>query len=93
MVGFRAVPDGVTPVEPDLAPDVGIHGLRPAYDAIVIGSGPGGGVAAQVLSAAGRHVLVIERARRLPNAALRGDHLHGKRNAVYATVVGPGSTA
>jgi choline dehydrogenase-like flavoprotein len=90
MVGFQAVPDGVTPVEPDLVPDVGPDGVRPAYDAIVIGSGPGGGVAAQVLSAAGRHVLVIERAPRLPNAALRGDHLHGKRNAVYSPTVGPG---
>jgi choline dehydrogenase-like flavoprotein len=34
--------------------------------------------------------LIIERARRLDNQALRGDHLHGKRNAVYDSVVGPG---
>ena len=90
MVGFRAVPEGVTPVEPDLVPDVGVAGVRPAYDAIVIGSGPGGGVAAEVLTRAGKHVLVLERAQRLPNAALRGDHLHGKRNAVYFPTVGPG---
>jgi choline dehydrogenase-like flavoprotein len=90
MVGFRAVPEGVTPVEPDLPPDVGVQGLGHDYDAIVVGGGPGGGVAAQVLSSAGKRVLVIERARRLPNAALRGDHLHGKRNAVYRSVVGPG---
>ncbi len=90
MVGFRAVPAGVTPVEPDLVPDIGVAGVRPAYDAIVIGSGPGGGVAAEVLTRAGKHVLVLERAQRLPNAALRGDHLHGKRNAVYFPTVGPG---
>jgi choline dehydrogenase-like flavoprotein len=36
-------------------------------------------------------VLVVERAPRVPNAALRGDHLHGKRNAVYDSVVGPGA--
>ncbi|TAM66529.1 MAG: glucose-methanol-choline oxidoreductase [Microbacteriaceae bacterium] len=90
MVGFRAVPDGVTPVEPDP-----IEGLRPeqvraGYDAIVIGSGPGGGVAADTLTKAGRTVLLIERALPLPNAALRGDHLHGKRNAVYWPSAGPG---
>ena len=91
MVGFRAVPSRVTPVEPDL-----IEGIRPdqlsaAYDAIVIGRGPGGGVAAETLASAGKTVLLIERSLPLPNAALRGDHLHGKRNAVYAPSAGPGA--
>ena len=91
LVGFRAVPEGVEPVESDLVPDVGIGGVRRDYDAIIIGSGPGGGVAAQLLAQAGRRVLVIERALRSPNAALRGDHLRGKRNAVYRPTAGPGA--
>ena len=91
LVGFRAVPEGVEPVEPDLVPDVGVGGLRRDYDAIVVGSGPGGGVAAQLLAQAGRSVLVIERAERVPNRALRGDHLRGKRNAVYRPTAGPGA--
>jgi choline dehydrogenase-like flavoprotein len=91
LLGFRAVPAGVEPVEPDLVPDVGVARLRRSYDAIVVGSGPGGGVAAQLLAEAGRSVLVIERAERLPSAALRGDHLRGKRNAVYRPTAGPGA--
>ena len=90
MIGFRDVPDGVTPVELELPAALPPNRLRPHYDAIVIGSGPGGGVAAQTLASAGHSVLVVERARPLTNASLRGDHLHGKRNAVYTSVVGPG---
>ena len=90
MVGFRAVPDGVTPVEPDPIEGVRPDQVRTGYDAIVIGSGPGGGVAAETLAKAGKTVLLIERGLSLPNAALRGDHLHGKRNAVYSPSAGPG---
>jgi choline dehydrogenase-like flavoprotein len=90
MIGFRDVPEGVTPVEPALPAGTPPGRLRAHYDAIVIGSGPGGGVAAQTLSRAGHSVLVVERASPLSNAQLRGDHLHGKRNAVYRSVAGPG---
>jgi choline dehydrogenase-like flavoprotein len=91
LVGFRAVPEGVVPVEPDLVPNVGVRGVRGTYDAIVVGSGPGGGIAAQLIAESGRRVLVIERAQRLPNAGLRGDHLRGKRNALYRPTAGPGA--
>lgn len=90
MVGFRAIPERVTPVEPETIPAVRSDRVAREYDAIIIGSGPGGGVAAQVLTHAGKRVLLLERAHQLSNAALRGDHLHGKRNAVYASSVGPG---
>ncbi|MGZ0712692.1 GMC oxidoreductase (plasmid) [Coraliomargarita sp. W4R53] len=90
MVGFRAVPEGVEPVEPEPIVGLSASAIRPHYDAIVIGSGPGGGVAAQVLAEAGKSVLLVERALPLSNAALRGDHLHGKRNAVYWPSAGPG---
>jgi choline dehydrogenase-like flavoprotein len=65
--------------------------VRRSYDAVVVGSGPGGGVAAALLAEAGKHVLLVERAPAKPNAALRGDHLHGKRNQVYSNVAGPGA--
>jgi choline dehydrogenase-like flavoprotein len=90
MIGFRDLPDGVTPVEPELPATTPPSRLRAHYDAIVIGSGPGGGVAAQTLALAGLSVLIVERARALSNSSLRGDHLHGKRNAVYNSVAGPG---
>ena len=90
MIDFADLPPGTVPVESDLPTPTPPDRIRPHYDAIVIGSGPGGGVAAQTLAEAGRSVLVLERARLTSNASLRGDHLHGKRNAVYRSVVGPG---
>ncbi|WP_406248292.1 GMC family oxidoreductase N-terminal domain-containing protein [Microbacterium sp. M] len=90
MVGYRAIPEGVVPIEPEPVPDIGSNGLAPSYDAIIVGAGPGGGAAARVLAAAGRSVLLVERAPARTNADLRGDHLHGKRNALYWPTLGPG---
>ncbi|RCK68879.1 hypothetical protein DT076_13195 [Desertihabitans brevis] len=90
MIGFSPVPPGVEPVEPAPLSTVAVRDVRRGYDAVVIGSGPGGGSVARSLSAAGKHVLLVERAPARSNTQLRGDHLHGKRNAVYAPSAGPG---
>jgi choline dehydrogenase-like flavoprotein len=91
MIGFRAVPEGVTPVDPPAPRTITADRVGRRYDAIVIGTGPGGGAAARALTAAGKHVLLVERSAWRPNSALRGDHLHGKRNAVYRPTAGPGA--
>ena len=44
-----------------------------------------------MLAAAGARVLLVERARAHTDAELRGDHLHGKRAAVYRPAAGPGA--
>ncbi len=46
-------------------------------DACVIGSGAGGGVAAAILAAAGRHVVVLERARLVTEERFGGPELDG----------------
>lgn len=91
VVGFHPVPEGVTPIEPEPLRSIRSSEVRGSYDAVVIGSGPGGGVAAALLAEAGKHVLLVERAPATTHAALRGDHLHGKRNAVYSPSAGPGA--
>jgi choline dehydrogenase-like flavoprotein len=91
MLGFRSVPDGVVPIEPEPLRTVDPRDVERHYDAIVIGTGPGGGAAAEVLAQAGKRVLLVERSRQKTNAELRGDHLHGKRNAVYRPTAGPGA--
>jgi choline dehydrogenase-like flavoprotein len=91
MIGFHDVPAGVTPIDPPAPRTIDAARVARRYDAIVIGSGPGGGSVARVLTDAGKHVLMLERAAWKPNSALRGDHLHDKRNAVYRPSAGPGT--
>lgn len=69
---------------------ISVHDVATIYDAIVIGTGAGGGVSAQVLSAQGARVLLVDRARPASDRELRGDHVHGKRMALYRPSAGPG---
>lgn len=56
--------------------------VRPRYDAVVVGSGAGGGVAACQLSESGRSVLVVERGE-FPSAGfLAVDHLRNARTDI-----------
>jgi choline dehydrogenase-like flavoprotein len=93
MLGYRPWPHR------DAAPTTGQvvlgttdpRSVRWEYDAVIVGSGPGGGTAARVLSAAGARVLLVERARPLADADLSGDHIHGKRMAIACPTAGPGA--
>ena len=59
------------------------------YDAIVVGSGAGGGVAAGLLAVAGKKVLLLERGRQMSFADDPRDHLRNQRFSQYGHNAGP----
>lgn len=59
------------------------------YDAIVIGAGAGGGIAAGVLAEAGKKVLLIERGNNLTFESVGRDHLRNQRLSHYGHNAGP----
>jgi choline dehydrogenase-like flavoprotein len=81
MIGYRELPEGETwpTAEAAVGPTIGIAEVREQYDAIVVGAGAGGGVAASLLSEAGMTVLLIERGESLSSTDLRLDHLRSDR--------------
>ncbi|MBP2417585.1 GMC oxidoreductase [Microlunatus capsulatus] len=74
-------PDVAVPPE-DRRAVIGHADVRERYDAVVIGSGAGGGVAAAELTAAGRTVLVVERGGFPDRAHLAEDHLRNARTDI-----------
>ena len=83
MVGWAAGPPGWPPPSTvDAAgATVRLDAVADRYDAIVIGSGAGGGSAASVLADAGLTVLVVDRGDAPPTPALATDHLRNARVA------------
>lgn len=80
MVGWRATSTaGWDPVQTALTVTPWSV-LADRYDCVVIGSGAGGGTAAQVLAESGRTVLVVETGRYPSTAGLSHDHLRNPRS-------------
>ena len=91
MVGYREIGAGLTWPEGETEPGPAITAdqLRPCYDAVVVGAGAGGGVAAAVLAEAGLTVLLIERGRWIATRDLPLDHLRSERSVTgYPTITG-----
>ncbi|MEU4192057.1 GMC oxidoreductase [Kribbella sp. NPDC026611] len=78
-VGWRT--EDLTPVETELTLTPR-SALADRYDCVVIGSGAGGGAAAQVLAESGRSVLVVELGAYPSTRALATDHLRNPRSVV-----------
>jgi choline dehydrogenase-like flavoprotein len=75
--------------DPSLAV-VAFENLRPRYDVVIVGSGPGGSVAAAKLTATGRSVLVVEWGTQPDRSTLARDHLRSPR---VITTLDPLTTA
>ena len=83
MLGWSPAPAGGWPSEevwvPDRGPMIRRDQLAARYDAVVVGSGAGGGVAAWALAQSGRSVLLVERGDYPDTAYLARDHLRNSR--------------
>ena len=83
MVGWDPAPAAGWPTEDVWVPDrgavIGPDQVAEHYDAVVVGSGAGGGVAAWALARSGRTVLLIERGDYPDTDHLAQDHLRNAR--------------
>ena len=83
LLGWRIAPKGGWPTDVPVAEAprhlIGPADLAERYDAIVIGSGAGAGVAACALAEAGRRVLVVEAGSWPDIAVLARDHIRNPR--------------
>ena len=81
-VGWTGYPEGTKTVEyrPPQHVLAGPADLLSRYDAIVVGSGAGGGVAACGLAESGRTVLIVEAGNWPTSDFLSRDHLHNPRS-------------
>lgn len=91
MIGFR--PGIITEIpvhvqETDL-PQRPFDQLKERYDAVIVGAGAGGSVAAAVLSEAGLRVLVVERGSWLRYDQIGRDHVRNHRLSKYGHNTGP----
>ncbi len=83
MLDWSPAPAGGWPVEdvwvPDRGPMIRRDQVAARYDAVVVGSGAGGGVAAWALAQSGRSVLLVERGDYPDTTYLARDHLRNAR--------------
>lgn len=94
MIGYRPGPasgETARPPETDL-PLTDWTSLSDRYDAVVIGAGAGGSVAAAELAEAGMRVLVVERGSWLTYEQIARDHLRNHRLSHYGHNTGPSPT-
>ena len=83
MLGWDPAPAGGWPTQdvwvPDRRPFIRPDQIAAHYDAVVVGSGAGGGVAAWALARSGRSVLLVERGDYPDTDYLARDHLRNAR--------------
>ncbi|RUS45108.1 GMC family oxidoreductase [Cohnella sp. AR92] len=91
MIGFRpgVIGASVAPVEETDLPLRSFDELRDRYDAVIVGAGAGGSVAAALLAEAGMSVLVVERGSWLRYSEVGCDHLRNHRLSHYGHNTGP----